>query len=49
MSGVWQQYRQLKSQAPGCLLLFRYGDFYELFGEDAEVAAPILELVLTSR
>ena len=49
MSTVWAQFKRLKAQVPGCLMLFRYGDFYELFGEDAEVAAPILDIVLTSR
>lgn len=45
-----RQYRQLRSQVPaGTLLLFRLGDFYELFFEDAHVAARILNLVLTSR
>src|SRR5512138_1971192 len=49
MSQIWSQIRRLKAQVPGCLVLFRYGDFYELFDEDAEVAAPILDIVLTSR
>ncbi len=46
---LMQQYERLKAENPGALLFFRLGDFYELFGEDAEVAAPILEIVLTSR
>ena len=49
MSTVWAQYKRLKAQVPGCLMLFRYGDFYELFDADAEVAAPVLDIVLTSR
>ena len=49
MSQIWNQIRRLKAQVPDCLVLFRYGDFYELFDEDAEVAAPILDIVLTSR
>ncbi|HNQ35108.1 MAG TPA: DNA mismatch repair protein MutS [bacterium] len=44
-----RQYRELKSQHPDCLLLFRLGDFYEMFDQDARQAAPILDLVLTSR
>ncbi len=44
-----RQYRDLKAQHPGVLLLFRLGDFYELFEGDAEVAARALELTLTSR
>ena len=43
------QWRRLKDEEPAALLLFRLGDFYELFAEDAERAAPILELVLTAR
>src|SRR3954447_22997644 len=43
------QYRTLKARDPDALLLFRMGDFYEMFGEDAETAAPLLGLALTSR
>ena len=46
---MMQQYQRLKSQAGDALLLFRLGDFYEMFGRDAETAAPVLDLVLTSR
>ena len=46
---LMKQYWDLKSQAPDALLLFRMGDFYELFGEDAVTAAGILEITLTSR
>ncbi len=44
-----EQYLRLKAEVGDALLFFRLGDFYELFGNDAEVAAPILEVVLTSR
>ncbi len=44
-----EQWRRLKAQYPDCVLFFRMGDFYELFFEDAEKIAPVLELVLTSR
>jgi len=44
-----QQYLELKQQHPDALLLFRLGDFYELFFEDAEKAAPVLGVVLTRR
>lgn len=44
-----KQYREIKSQHPGALLLFRVGDFYETFGEDAVKAAEILDIVLTKR
>lgn len=48
-SPLYSQYRWLRQQVPGALLLFRLGDFYELFGEDAKFAAPRLALMLTSR
>lgn len=44
-----RQYRQIKAEHKDAILLFRLGDFYEMFMEDAEVAAGILEIVLTSR
>ncbi|PSR20733.1 MAG: DNA mismatch repair protein MutS [Sulfobacillus acidophilus] len=44
-----EQYWRLKKLNPDALLFFRLGDFYELFEQDAEVAAPILDLQLTSR
>ncbi|MEK0085459.1 DNA mismatch repair protein MutS [Benzoatithermus flavus] len=43
------QYQALKRAHPGALLFFRMGDFYELFFEDALVAAPALEIALTKR
>ncbi|MCY4778235.1 DNA mismatch repair protein MutS [Sphingobacterium sp. UT-1RO-CII-1] len=44
-----QQYSSIKAKYPGALLLFRVGDFYETFGEDAVKAAGILGIVLTKR
>ena len=44
-----EQYHSAKHRHPNMLLLFRVGDFYELFGEDAETATRILGLTLTSR
>ena len=44
-----KQYNQIKSKHPDALLLFRVGDFYETFGEDAIKAANILGIVLTKR
>ena len=44
-----RQYRTLKARYPDALLLFRLGDFYELFEEDARIAARELGLVLTRR
>jgi len=46
---LMQQYNQIKAKYPGALLLFRVGDFYETFGEDAVKAAGILGIVLTKR
>src|SRR3954468_5474479 len=46
---MMQQYRELKARDPEALLLFRMGDFYEMFGEDAERASSLLGLALTSR
>ena len=43
------QYRELKQRYPDYLLLFRLGDFYELFFEDAHAASRLLQLTLTSR
>ncbi len=43
------QYNQVKAKHPDALLLFRVGDFYETFGEDAVTAAQILGITLTSR
>src|SRR5437867_1852299 len=43
------QYRELKRRFPDHLLLFRLGDFYELFAEDAELGARLLQITLTSR
>jgi DNA mismatch repair protein MutS len=44
-----KQYRDIKINYPGVILFFRLGDFYEMFGEDAIKAAPILDVVLTQR
>jgi DNA mismatch repair protein MutS len=49
LTPMMQQYREAKERHPGMLLLFRMGDFYELFEEDAETAARLLGLTLTSR
>src|SRR3954464_3743486 len=43
------QYRALKARDPDALLLFRMGDFYEMFGEDAERGSALLGLALTTR
>ena len=49
ISPMMQQYLQIHDQYPDCLLLFRLGDFYELFFEDAKTASRELELTLTGK
>jgi DNA mismatch repair protein MutS len=44
-----RQYQQFKAQHPGYVLFFRMGDFYEMFWEDARLAAKVLGVALTSR
>src|SRR5688572_16794464 len=44
-----KQYNAIKVKYPGALLLFRVGDFYETFGEDAIKASKVLDIVLTKR
>ncbi len=46
---LMKQYNAIKAKHPGALLLFRVGDFYETFGEDAVTASQILDIVLTKR
>ena len=46
---LMRQYNSLKQQVPNTLLMFRLGDFYELFFEDAVIAAKELEITLTAR
>jgi DNA mismatch repair protein MutS len=49
LTPLMRQYQEIKSRAPDTLLLYRMGDFYELFNDDAKVAAKVLGLTLTSR
>ncbi|MGD0114194.1 MAG: DNA mismatch repair protein MutS [Armatimonadota bacterium] len=49
LTPMLSQYRAIKREHEDVILLFRLGDFYEMFGDDAKVAAEVLELVLTSR
>ncbi|HOW16054.1 hypothetical protein, partial [Methanosarcina sp.] len=44
-----KQYFSVKSKYPEAILLFRVGDFYETYGEDAIVASKILGIILTKR
>lgn len=46
---LMKQYLAIKAKYPGALLLFRVGDFYETFGEDAIRASKVLDIVLTKR
>jgi len=49
LTPMMRQYGELKRRFPDYLLLFRLGDFYELFNDDAHVASRLLQLTLTSR
>ena len=44
-----EQYLRIKNNHKDALLFFRLGDFYEMFNDDAKIAAPVLEIALTSR
>ncbi len=49
LTPAMRQYLRIKEQHKGCILFFRMGDFYEMFFEDAVLAAKLLEITLTSR
>ena len=49
LTPMMRQYRELKQRYPDYLLLFRLGDFYELFFDDAQVGSKILQITLTAR
>ena len=49
LTPMMRQYRDLKQRYPDHVLLFRLGDFYETFFEDAELAARLLQITLTAR
>ncbi len=48
-SPMMQQYYEIKSQYPGCILFYRVGDFYETFADDAVIVSKVLGLVLTRK
>jgi DNA mismatch repair protein MutS len=48
-SPLMRQYREIKRGYPEAILLFRVGDFYEMFYEDAQIASKLLSIALTSR
>ncbi|MDX9731377.1 MAG: DNA mismatch repair protein MutS [Bdellovibrionales bacterium] len=49
LTPLMQQYWDVKAAHPDKIILFRMGDFYEMFHRDAEIAAPVLGIALTSR
>ncbi|MFW6281399.1 MAG: DNA mismatch repair protein MutS [bacterium] len=49
LTPMMQQYMEIKKQYSDAILFFRMGDFYEMFFEDAEIAARVLDLALTAR
>ncbi|HEX3555395.1 MAG TPA: DNA mismatch repair protein MutS [Thermoanaerobaculia bacterium] len=49
LTPMMRQYLEVKAQHPDALLMYRMGDFYEMFFEDARAASPILEVQLTAR
>lgn len=49
LSPMMKQFKELKEKHPDVLLLFRCGDFYETYEEDAEASAKILGITLTKR
>ncbi|AHM56593.1 DNA mismatch repair protein MutS [Peptoclostridium acidaminophilum DSM 3953] len=49
LTPMMKQYMEIKEQHKDCILFFRLGDFYEMFFEDAETAAAILEIALTGK
>ncbi|OIP97830.1 DNA mismatch repair protein MutS [Candidatus Wirthbacteria bacterium CG2_30_54_11] len=49
LTPMLRQYYEVKKQYPDAILMFRLGDFYEMFGEDAVLASRMLDIVLTSR
>lgn len=46
---MMKQYFEIKKQYPDCILMYRLGDFYEMFFEDAKIASKVLEIALTGR
>ncbi|MBI4683676.1 MAG: DNA mismatch repair protein MutS [Nitrospirae bacterium] len=49
LTPIMKQYSNIKEKYKDCILMFRLGDFYEMFGEDAKIASKILQIALTSR
>ncbi|MDR3037896.1 MAG: DNA mismatch repair protein MutS [Candidatus Adiutrix sp.] len=49
LTPAMRQYMEMKARYPGAVIFFQMGDFYEMFFEDAEKAAPLLDIALTRR
>lgn len=49
LHGWYQQYQRLKAQNPDAILLYRLGDFYETFDDDAKLVAELLDVTLTRK
>ena len=49
LTPLLRQYLEIKEEYKECLIFFRLGDFYELFFQDAEIAAKELNITLTKR
>ena len=49
LSPIRRQFLELKRRQPDAILLFRLGDFFETFEDDAHIAARVLDITLTSR
>ncbi len=49
MTPLMKQYFSIKEQYPDAIVFFRLGDFYEMFGRDAEIASSVLQIALTTR
>lgn len=45
----YNEYNEIKEKHPDSIVLYQVGDFFEMYGEDAKIAAPILELTLTTK
>lgn len=49
LTPLMRQYQEIKQEYPDAILLFRVGDFYEAFGQDAVQVSKILDIILTKR
>ena len=49
LTPAMKQYVEIKESYPDCVVMFRMGDFYEMFYEDAKISAQVLGITLTAR